>query len=182
MYVAIKAKKHRSTGGGEVSKVSIKGLENIRTTDNGARCRILEAEITTIAMNDQILTKKMTENVLQNSDVTGQLFYFQPWFDPETSSLDRTVKYVTSFLEFATVDVTTIRRNVALTHPGKEKYIVLIVVADESPYDDLSAHLEAPRALMTPVDRPNMMTIAYDDFVVTSTSFIGARQYFSNQS
>jgi hypothetical protein len=170
VYVVVK-KKHRRIGAGDVSKVFIKGHANIETTDDGTR-----VEVTTISTNDQFLTKRITKEVCEKYGCTGHFFYFQPWFDLTTTALDRTVKHVTSFLEFTKEDVTTVRRNVALISPEKEKYIVLVVVADESPHDDLSAHLAAPRVLMTPF--PNVMTIPYDDFVATSTCFIGARQYF----
>eukprot|EP00966_Prymnesium_polylepis_P323693 7379849-Prymnesium_polylepis.2 len=103
-------------------------------------------------------------------------FYFQPSFGLDTAPSDTMVVTTLCLLRFSAEEIEVVRNNVSSVNTGGPNHIVLVMVANDSPYEDLSAHLNAPDPFKTDDDLPNMMAIPLDKFVAgASTKFIAPR-------
>ena len=161
VYVAVHALKHRQTMGLDVPKIT------------SARPTIEDNEVrVSLEMMDDERLVDMIDKQLEPEE---QRFFFQPVFpflgDPAARTVDATL-YCLNFKPEEILDVRT-RARAAIAEQG---HLVLVVVSDDSAYEDLSIHLAAPTALNADPPKPNMMALPLDAFVADApTKFIAPR-------
>lgn len=173
VYIAVKAKKHRITCTGQAPKVEVSRCDYLTTKDGKVNLDF------TIVKNDE---QTVIESVDAQFPQDEHRFFFQPSFESHTSQSDQMVTGTVVHLGFTTEEMEIIRKKVSFVNTKGPKYIVLIVVADDSSYEDLSVHLEAPEALETEDQKPNIMPIPFEKFFAgESVKFIAPRMQLAKK-
>jgi hypothetical protein len=178
VFITVKAKMHRTTMGFDLPKIGA----TTPTVANGQLS--FEVEMT----GDD----KAIEVVNHNLPAGHEGFFFQPSFGPGDAE---NVSVSVACLHFSKENMESVVTNAATavqlhsvtggvgrmgqtesTTVYQRAHIVLVVVADDSHYEDLSAHPEPPTVLNTGDGRPNVMPVPFHKFVPGwSPSFVAPR-------
>ena len=169
VFIAVKASDHRI-----MMQFALPKINATTPTMEGGELRF----------NVEPLGDDMATQVVNRNLPDGRHgFFFQPSYAPVVNPSDETVDATVYCLHFSANEIEAVLSKVpdvvalksvtyGVSHMGEagsssvyqHAHLVLVVVANDSPYEDLSAHVDAPTALNTNDGRPNMMPVPLHKF------------------